>query len=240
MMRALTLALAVLSLAAAAHAAPTGVLNDTGQTECVTAGLVAGPCDATNAGDSAMLPRQDGRFGRDAAAAIIKKVGDGVGAFDFTRVCQNGTLDCLGPLNVTDTPADTDWACTKDNVTNLIWALEVDPLSVKQGGGPWTPYARIERPAAANAANRCGYNTGWRLPSRRELLSFIVIRAGNPLVDVNFFPLYVFGSFQLFWSNDPLAADPENNAWAMDVGGGNLTIIQHNFIATALLVRSGD
>jgi hypothetical protein len=185
-------------------AGPLGSLNDTGQTLCdngnSTGTMVT--CTVGNTGDASALPRQDGRFGRDPAAATsnLVKVGSGGAAgFDFTRVCFNGapegtttgTDTCTGVLAAnnsatqTATPG-TDWACTKDNVTNLIWSLQ-------SGGGDWSPYGATTLPNEHNAANggkgRCGFNTNWRMPTLRELLS--IVHQGlsvGPMIDLNYFP----------------------------------------------------
>ena len=132
--------------ASAAHAAgPTGLLNDTGQTQCDNGSNVMAACTVGNTGDAATYKRQDGRFGRDPAAPA--KVGGGVAGFDFTRVCFNGDLQgagtCTGTLVANTTGAmsglaSTDWACTKDNVINLIWSLQTQSATwnaATVGGG---------------------------------------------------------------------------------------------------------
>jgi hypothetical protein len=207
-MRYLILTLALV-LARAAIAAPTGLLNDTGQDTCYDgANLVA--CTTANSGDAAAYPRQDGRFGRDAKAAVgtLSKVGGGAAGFDFTRICWNGDAEgggtCTGtPLvaNTTGTASgtpSTDWACTKDNVTNLIWSLE-------SGSGDWT-YATTTYPAAMNdvLVSRCGFATGWRAPTRRELLSIVHRGASYPAIDGNYFPATQNG----YWSSDVFAPLP--------------------------------
>ncbi|MDP2110889.1 MAG: DUF1566 domain-containing protein [Thiobacillus sp.] len=202
------------------HAAgPTGLLNDTGQDTCYDgAALVA--CTAANSGDAAANPRQDGRFGRDAAAAAgqLTKTGAGAKGFDYTKICFNGNAEgsgtCTGTLvanttaTATATPS-TDWACTRDNVTNLIWSLQ-------SGQGDWTIYASTTLPTATNAATRCGYNTGWRLPTRRELLSIAHNGAWSPAIDSAYFPATQSG---WYWSADIYASDPAY-AWVVDFGYG--------------------
>jgi len=68
-----------LAFSANAYAAPTGLLNDTGQTACLSEGnfYSVGACTPANSGDAASFPCQDGRFGRDAAAAagVLPKTG---------------------------------------------------------------------------------------------------------------------------------------------------------------------
>lgn len=70
---------------------PTSLLTDTGQTRCLdAAGTSLEACSATNSGDMAPFPGQDGRFGRDPAYAAGKftKIGGGLAAFDFTPLNQ--------------------------------------------------------------------------------------------------------------------------------------------------------
>ena len=58
----------------------TGVLNDTGQTQCDNGSNVLVTCTSTNTGDASAMPRQDARFGRDAAAPVqLGKTGTGQG-----------------------------------------------------------------------------------------------------------------------------------------------------------------
>jgi hypothetical protein len=219
--------LAALILSASAHAAgPTGLLNDTGQTLCNN-GTAMVACNVTSTGDAAANPRQDGRFGRDVAAPT--KVGGGVAGFDFTKVCQDGTLGCTAPANVTATPAAADWACTKDNVTNLIWSLH-------SGYGEWTTYARTTLPTAHNTAARCGYSTGWRLPTRRELLSIVNLDGSNPAVDAVYFPSTQANNY---WTNDPYQRIPAFAWYVYFYYGyanyGDTTVWQY-----VRLVRSGQ
>lgn len=230
---------AALAFASTAHAAgPTGLLNDTGQDTCFDgANLVA--CAAGNSGDGAAYPRQDGRFGRDAAAAAgqLAKTGAGAKGFDFTKVCFNGDLagsgTCTGALVAnttavaTGTPS-TDWACTKDNRTNLIWSLQ-------SGNGDWTTYATTTLPNAANAAGRCGYGTGWRLPTRRELLSIVHSGTTGPAIDSAYFPGTVS---DWYWSADSCAPDPAA-AWFVNFNFGSTSVdfkAVNNYVR---LVRSG-
>ena len=156
-------------LAPAASAGGAG-LNDTGQSQCSDgSALVA--CTPAIDGDAGTHPRQDARFGRDAAAAAgqltttgcIYPNGSGgtvpcAGGFDFTTICFDGTTDCTDPANLAGFTAATGasnphggWSCTFDNVTGLTWALYT--------GSDVT---------AANSASLCGY-TDWRMPQRHEL-----------------------------------------------------------------------
>jgi hypothetical protein len=230
--------LALLLLAGTAQAAgPTGLLNDTGQTQCDDGSNVLVACSSANTGNAAAMPRQDARFGRDVASPV--KAGGGAAGFDFSKVCFNGNVQgsgtCTGAMvaNTTATASGSpgnDWACTKDNVTNLIWSLQ-------SGNGDWTTYAQTTIPADTNAASRCGFNTGWRLPTRRELRS--ILHRGlfaPPMVDGNYFPDTVS---DLYWTSDTYAPDP-SNAWIVSFsksGSGARNKANPYYVR---LVRSGQ
>ena len=237
---ALAFTAALTAQAAVAPSGPTGLLNDTGQTQCNN-GTAMVACDAATTGDASPRPRQDGRFGRDPAATVpgtLTKVGGGAAGFDFSKVCFNGDLQgagtCTGALvaNTGAVPsgtASTDWACTKDNLTNLIWSLH-------SGQGEWTTYARTTLPAAHNAQSRCGFNTGWRLPTRRELLSIANYDGSSPSIDSTYFPAT---QANWYWTNDPYQPLPAY-AWVVDFDYGYPDADYTTNTYYVRLVRSGQ
>lgn len=170
---------------------------DTGQTLCYN-NTAAADC-ATVAADGGTHPRQDARFGRDAQflAGTLVKTGAGAAGFDYTNVCMNGTLNCAGPASNAAAPAATDWACTKDNHTNLTWSLQTQ-------SDTWAN-ATNTLPTAANTATRCGLNSGWRLPTQRELLSLAHHGVHSPAIDSAAFPGTLNNSY---WSSDTYAPFP--------------------------------
>jgi hypothetical protein len=239
-MRALTTLLALVSLPTLAAG-----LNDTGQTSCYDASHVAVACDAAGVGsDSGVNPRQDARFGRDAknAAGTLTKVGGGAAGFDFSKVCWNGAIEgsgtCTGTLlantgaAASGTPT-TDWACTKDNVTNLIWSLQTvsnidwDNATSMAGGSTI---------ATHNTASRCGFNSGWRVPTRRELFSIVYDGAGYPAIDTAYFPSTVTG---YYWSNDVYVPDSAR-AWFVVFSYGDSYPNNKANTHHVRLVRSGE
>ena len=233
-----TLALLAALCASSGHAAgPTGLLNDTGQTQCDNGSNVMAACTVGTTGDAATYKRQDGRFGRDPAAPA--KVGGGVGGFDFTKVCFNGDLQgagtCTGAL-VANTTASatgaptTDWACTKDNVTNLIWSLQIQTAT-------WDTAAVNTYPDAGhNSVTRCGFATGWRLPTRRELLSIVLRDSRIPAIDANYFPS-TQGNY--YWTSDTFAPNP-SGAWIVDFFDGSTLADFKTASDDVRLVRSGQ
>lgn len=93
--------------------------------------------------------------------------------------------------------------CVEDRVTNLIWSDE-------------TLAARTFADASDTAAThtRCGIASGWRLPTRRELLSIVHHGASTPAIDTVAFPATHSAPY---WSADAQGAD----AWAVDFSDGN-------------------
>jgi len=193
-------------------------INDTGVTKCYnnTAEIT---CDS-----DAAFAGQDASFGRDAnAATTLVKVGGGAEGFDYTKVCMSGELAGVGacaasPVAAANQAAPTadEWACTKDNVTNLIWSLE-------SGYGIWDPYAITTLPGISNTAIRCGFSTGWRLPTRRELLSIVHNGTVDPAIDTGYFP---GTSRAYYWSNDTYAPNPAAKAWYVVFSDGNANAIK--------------
>ena len=229
-MRALITLLALVSLPAFAA----GLLNDTGVTSCYDGtSLVA--CTAANTGDSAPYPRQDARFGRDAAqkaGQLPAKIGGGAAGFDFTPLDASGNVIALTgtPPVPTATPA-----CTRDNVTGLIWEVK----TAANMNATYTFANAATYASTTNSTGLCGAHSGWRVPTLRELLSLVHRGTSNPAIDTNYFPNT--GS-SYYWSSDIQVFFPQNvqNAWLVYfVSGGSYTHIQSDDHHVRL-VRSGQ
>ena len=235
-----------ISLGFLSNLATAGPLNDTGIDFCsdpVTG--VYTPVTATTTCAPAQ-GRQDARFGRDPAAQRgasvgFVKVGGGSKGFDFTKIANNGTaLPATAALG----PNATDWACTFDNNTGLMWEVKVNNAthlrhqghtyswydSVKNyGGNAGTPSGgtcqtsgRCDTEkfvADVNTVALCG-KTDWRMPRVTELLQIVDRGAPSlPTIDATYFPST---PASWFWSGSPLAFDA-GYAWAVsfDLGRGN-------------------
>lgn len=244
----LTLASACLlcSPAMAQTSGPTGLLNDTGQTQCVNASNELGACDAASTGNAATHPRQDGRFGRDVASPT--KVGGGAAGFDFTPLDASGS-----PIALSGSPAvpSATPRCVKDNVTNLIWevkttsGLQNSAHSYAWGsnpggnycGGTVTPCNTSAYIAALNAADVCGETANdWRLPTRRELLSIVSYGTDSPAIDANYFPAT---QSSWYWTSDTYAPYPVY-AWLVYFNDGNTYADGKTYSTFVRLVRSGQ
>jgi hypothetical protein len=105
-----------------------------------------------------------------------------------------------------------DSGCVQDRVTGLTWSDET--LT-----GPWASFNGM-------AYSRCGIASGWRLPTRRELLTTVHHGASHPastLPNTQNAP---------YWSSDAQGA----NAWAVDFADGNTTKIPQAQTHAARLV----
>ena len=222
----------------------TGFLNDTGFNLCLTDTNALAPCAAANTGDAAQHPRQDGRFGRDAAAAagVLAKTGGGAAGFDYTPLDASGSVI---PLTGSPPVPSATPACERDNVTNLIWEVKAADGSLRDqnwwytwfdgtNGAPDTGIgvlsdhcfngARCDTfkyAADVNAAGLCGMNSGWRLPTRRELFSIVDYGAYNPSIDLNYFPNSEILNVPLYWTSEQGPGSPFSIfIWAIEYQSG--------------------
>jgi len=238
-LKALSAFLALLSLPVQA-AGPTGLLNDTGVSACLDGSDSLAPCVNENTGDTGTYPRQDGRFGRDAAATAgtLTKVGGGVGGFDFTALDATGSVIPLAA----DVPSIAP-ACVKDNLTQLIWevktasnasaAYHVDDDHPERSGH-WS----VHRDSLQSGSGLCGYTTGWRLPTRRELLSIVHRDRIHPVLNTNFFPDTLDNL--AYWTSDYVADGAGSHRWRVSLYDGTT---DYDFVGNAvhvLLVRNAE
>lgn len=140
-------------------------------------------------------------------------------------------------------PAASDWVCTRDNATGLVWEVKTvggmrdrdhlyawsNPDMASNGGDAGgtteTSYCQdslagqacttTNYVAALNAANLCG-GSGWRLPTQRELLTLIHAGALKPAVDINFFP---DTRSEVYWAANTYARIPPF-AWGVHFSNG--------------------
>lgn len=211
---------------------PVGKLNDTGIDWCANNSALY-IANKENWCGSLMSthPYQDGQDGRDmyARQGLLTKLGKGDAGFDYTKVCNNGQIAGEGtcPQAPVLGGADTDWGCTRDNVTNLIWEVKTigglrdkDALytwyesnDVINGGEKGDNCAGINCNtesfvAAVNQQGLCGAND-WRMPTRHELHSIAHQGRSKPSIDITLFPNTAANGY---WTATPVAAHTFN-AW---------------------------
>lgn len=200
---------------------PPGTLNDTGA-------VFSGDYPSGNAVgcEPAHPAGQDCYYGRDAQAAanLLQKIGastpnNGIdNGFDYTKISNSGAVL---PASATLGSGPDDWACTRDNVTGLIWEVKTtsglrsqshtyswyDPNSPYEhpgieDGGSCHASGRCDTEkfvADVNAQNLCGAND-WRMPTMHELTSILDSGRASPAIDPGYFPNTPASEF---WSGSP-------------------------------------
>jgi len=223
---------------------PLGQVGDTGITEC--AGDASGDCPVAG------LPGQDAEYGRDllAQGGLLERFGGGPAGFDYTKLDANG--DALPQ-------STTSWSCVLDNYTGLVWEVKLDdPASSSHFGHSYSwfePNGSINGGApgladggvctgsacdtqglvdALNAELRCGAS-GWRLPTREELLSLVHAGRRDPALSTEFFPQGAGVS----WSGTPVAADADQ-ALVLDFSDGRIEVALKSNPRQLRLVREVD
>ncbi|MFO1344523.1 MAG: DUF1566 domain-containing protein [Burkholderiales bacterium] len=232
-------------------------LNDTGQNWC--ANNTTGNLNCPQAG----FPDQDGDHGRDAHARAgqLSKIGGGEAGFDYTKISNSGNpLPASAALG----SGPNDWACTRDNVTGLIWEVKVNNASHLRhmnhtytwystdaginGGVPGTlgtaptcnsTLAQCNTQAFAAAVNTqglCGHGD-WRLPSSEELQGIAHYGRSEPALD----PLYfanaaIMGGASLAWTGRNVAFNAFG-AWAFFLRFGGTFVNFKSSPIGAWLVR---
>ncbi len=181
-------------------------------------------------------PGQDGLLGRDAVArqdiinttSVLGKTGAGEAGFDFTKISNSGNP--LAPAAALGA-GPANWACTRDNVTGLVWEVKVDDdthprhrgwtytwynsTGANDGGSAGTSAGgaclttdRCDTEkfvADVNAVGLCGAND-WRMATREELRSIMHYGRAAPAIDPDYFPDVTMLDF--FWTGSPYSGDP--------------------------------
>jgi hypothetical protein len=238
-----------------------------GSTEAVTAPRPLNDTGITGFGnfaqnglatEPATHPGQDARYGRDAQAGAGKltKIGGGGKGFDFSKIANNGSV--LPESAVLGSGA-SDWACTRDNVTGLIWEVKTtDGLRSQShsytwynsnaatnggavgtaSGGSCFAAGRCDTEkftADVNAAGLCGASD-WRMPKVTELEGIADYGHANPAIDPTYFPNT---SSSVFWSGSSNASS-SGSAWNFYFYDGNAYIDNRYYSYGVRLVRGGE
>ncbi len=155
----------------------------------------------------------------------------------YTKISNSGAA--LPDSAVLGT-GQTNWACTRDNTSGLIWEVKTADGGLRDMNKTYTNYddptqpqkqargfvnpTQAEIDAASNSiglslavrgASLCGYND-WRMPSKDELLAIVDI-SNVPTINATYFPNT---PSSLFWSGSPLVGVP-STAWYVYFATGN-------------------
>ena len=192
----------------------TGLLNDTGITQCANDTTIFADCSAANLGGWFGL-NQDGQTGRDVLAATgqLTKVGAGDAGFDFTKISATGQKLPANALT---------WSCVLDNQTGLMWEVKTNDGGLHDTTKTYTWYNTDATTnggfegyensgnntqaftQAVNAQGLCGYND-WYVPDHDELKSLVNYGKFSPSIDTNYFPNT---QSSWYWSSSPLKREP--------------------------------
>jgi len=238
-------------------------LNDSGQVNCYDANVQTGTVStATPNPTSSGFARQDctqGRAAADALGRLAKTGASTVKGRDYTKIANNGSaLDASATLGT----GDTNWACTKDNVTGLIWEVKTTgsglrsvnnkyswydtSLSVNDGNAGTQNGGSCSGSScdttgfrdAVNAAGLCGASD-WRLPTQKELQSLVDYNntgLSTATIDNVWFPITQRSKY---WTGVTYAAGVDS-AWGVTYVDGTLNAYGKNSTGYVRLVRGGQ
>ena len=123
--------------------------------------------------------------------------------------------------------------CVKDTQTGLIWEGKT-PSGWRAGSNTYTNYDSnygtaaqiaaannsITYVNAVNTSGLCGFNNGWRMPTKDELLTLLKTGVGSPTIDTTWFQnTPVSGSASVVWSGSPNAYNT-GYAWYVNLYNG--------------------
>jgi hypothetical protein len=203
-------------------------LNDTGISLCGTSDSTNGDCPAKD------YPGQDGQSGRGrlAKAGRLSKQGADVARFDYTKIANDGSEL---PATATLGSGPQDWACTRDNVTGLIWEVKTDDGGIRDKDNTYNFYQAPTLATTVNQTGLCGAKD-WRVPNRQALQSLVYYGRVNPVIDTDYFPNTVSSRF---WSSSPYIGST-NYAWYVNFNYGNVgDNYRYNSSLAVRLVRGG-
>lgn len=157
---------------------------------------------------------EEQRLVRERAHAVEQLQRAEAGATGFAAIDTNGHRISLG-----------NHACVKDGKTGLLWSTEALEMM------NWDGAMR-----AGNGYSRCGFNSGWRLPSREEMLSLAAQKSQEPATYTRYFP---GAKTWFYWTRETSASDSAI-AWYVNFTDGNTGAGPKTGTYYARLVRSGQ
>ena len=179
--------------------------------------------------------KDDGRPSFLTSTVLLKEINvTAPPAGSYSKICNSGALegeeDC--PINPILGNKATDWACTKDNKTGLIWEVKNTDGGLRDMYKRYTNYNSDYDPYKlygaetnahgftldVNTLGLCGASD-WRMPTKDELLGIVKVGVSHPTnIDKAYFP-NTPGDW-LYWSSSP-NTDFSDSAWSVAFGYPN-------------------
>ncbi|MCA0309311.1 MAG: DUF1566 domain-containing protein [Proteobacteria bacterium] len=178
--------------------------------------------------------------------------------FDYTKIANNGqSLPAGAALGI----GPSDWACTRDNVTGLVWEVKTPGvLGLRAMDHTYSWYNSSSPDGSAgtanggicslsinyrcdtekfvqdvNAAGLCGASD-WRMPTVKELEGIADLGRSGPAIDPTYFPNT---PFSYVWSGSPVAGQSDR-AWLVNFYYGFASHDYRNNDNSVRLVRGGQ
>lgn len=203
----------------------------------IVTGISVGTC--TIAAD------QDGNGSYSPAPQVTQSFGIAAASARYSKIANNGSV--LADSAALGSGA-SDWACTRDNTTGLIWEVKTTDGGLRDKSHAYTNYDSnygtpsqiaaasnsIGFASAVNAAGLCGHGD-WRMPGKDELLA-LIDTAYTPKIDPIYFPNT---QSSVFWSGSSYA-DNSSYAWDVYFNTGVANKIGRNNGNYVRLVRGGN
>jgi len=241
-------------------------LNDSGQIVCYNDTASTGTVSSgTPDPESAGFNEQDctrGRAAADTVGALRKLGASSAPGRDYTKIANNGSEL---PASALLGSGVSDWGCTRDNLSGLIWEVKTDDNGLRDKDHSYTWYdsnsgvnggntgslgsnttcssslincnitAFRDAVNALAGSSRLCGQTDWRLPTAMDLQSLAYNVSSSPTIDASYFPNTLPG---IYWSGVNYAADAAD-ALVVSFNVGSLGPFSKPGIGQVRLVRGG-
>ncbi|MEI6745792.1 MAG: DUF1566 domain-containing protein, partial [Methylococcaceae bacterium] len=166
----------------------------------------------------------------------------------YTKIANNGSML---PDSAKLGNASTDWTCTKDNKTGLIWEVKTTDGGLRDSAKTYTWNQGNDFASSVNGQRLCGFSN-WRLPTKGELEGLVYCSDGKtkalgkdesgyictgsptkPTINATYFPNT---KENWFWSSSPYA-NGSGNAWGVTTSSGGSYGYYRDYYGNVRLVR---